>query len=92
MRDDRDLVPGLVASERDLVGAEQPLHLGRHRVEDRRRLRAFRNQRRDAPERGLLGGQPLDLGARLHVGDRGRHQLREVGEPALRPGPERAPA
>ena len=31
-----------------------------------------------------------DLSARLKVGDRGRHQLREVGEPALRPGQERA--
>jgi hypothetical protein len=31
-----------------------------------------------------------ELSARLQVGDRGRHQLREVGEPALHAGRERA--
>src|SRR4051812_44240691 len=44
----------------------------------------------DAPQGRLLVRERLDLPARMSVGDRGRHQLREVGDPALHAGRERA--
>ena len=40
--------------------------------------------------RGDARARGGELSARLQVGDRGRHQLREVGEPALHAGRERA--
>jgi hypothetical protein len=42
-----------------------------------------RDERRHAPQRGLLVGEPLDLLARLPVGDRRRDELGEVRQAAL---------
>jgi hypothetical protein len=70
MGDNRDLVPRLVASEHDAVGVQQALDLGGHRVEDRGRRGALRDQRRHAPQRRLLVGDPAIFRVQLGVVER----------------------
>ena len=79
-----DLVAGLEAVQRNLVGVQQRLHLTGHGVEDRGRRGSLGDQRRHPPQRGLLLGQPLHLGARLGVGDRRGDQLGEAAQAATR--------
>ena len=71
-------VAGLVAAQRDPVGAEQPLHLRGHRVEDRVGGAPSRDQRRHPPQRRLLVGEPLHLclgiAALGHVASDGVHE------------------
>ena len=63
-----------------------------HRV-DQALLRAVMQIADDPPalvvgRRGDARARGGELSARVQVGDRGRHQLREVGEPALHAGRE----
>jgi len=53
-------------------------------MEDRHRLGPACNERRHSPQRRLLVGKPLHLCARFRVGDRSRHQPRELAETGLR--------
>ena len=66
------------ASQPGEVAAEERAHLPRHRVEQLGRRQVLRDERGDAPQRGLLVGQPLDLRPRLGVGDRGCDQVAEA--------------
>jgi hypothetical protein len=84
---DRELV--LVAHHPDLLGAEQPLDLLRDGGEDVSRRHFACDQRRHPPQRRLLAREPLEVLARLGVRDRGREQVREVGQQPLRPRRER---
>ncbi len=81
--DDGDLVAGLVAAERNLVGAEKALHLRGHGVEDRLGGGAHGDQCRDPAQGRLLVGEPLDLGARVGVRDGRRHEVGELGDARL---------
>jgi hypothetical protein len=54
----RDLIGGLITHERDSVGVQKRCRLCSDGVKDRRRQRAFGDQRRDPPQRRLLLGQP----------------------------------
>ena len=65
------------------VDAEELADLARDRREDLRRIDPARDERRHAPQRGLLVGEPAHLAPRLGVRDRGGHELGEVGEPRL---------
>ena len=83
MSEYEELVAGLEAVQRDLVGLQQRLHLSRHGVEDCARQSPLRDQRRHPTERGLLLGESLHIGARLGVGDGRRYELSELHERAL---------
>jgi hypothetical protein len=66
------------------VGTEnQPDRLSDGR-EDLAGGRLLRDQYRHSAQRRLLLSEPLDLGVRLRIGDRGGHQLGELGETGLR--------
>ena len=83
LRDHGDRRVGLVADHSRVVDAEEPCHLLGDRGEDLRRRRLVRDERRHAPQRGLLLREATRLGPRLGVRDRRRHQLGELGQPRL---------
>ena len=61
MCDDRRVLAGLIADQRDAVGVQQPLHLGRDGVEDGARRLPLGDQCRHPPQRRLLIGDPFML-------------------------------
>ena len=84
-RDGRHHLAGLVAGQGDELDGKHPLDLRDHRGEQLLRRGPLRGQRRDAPQRRLLVGQPGETGAALDVRDGRGDQLGEVGEPVLGP-------
>ena len=74
---------GLVARHLHKREVEELRDLGGDRSKDVARERALRDERRHVAQRRLLVGQPSQLLARLRVGQRGRDELGEAGEPLL---------
>jgi hypothetical protein len=81
--DHRDPAVVFVAAERRCVGGNELADLGDDGLEDFARRSAFRNERRDAPQRSLLLGEPPELLARLTPRDGRCHQRRELAEALL---------
>ena len=65
------------------VRAEECLCLAGDRVEQRSRLDSARHERRHSSQRGLLVGEPLDLGTRLRIRNRRGGEVGELREPLL---------
>jgi hypothetical protein len=81
--DDRDQAVRVVPAHHRVVDLQQlPDFLG-NRGEHLLWRRSARNQGRHPAQRRLLLGEPAQLYARLRVGDRGRDQLGEPGQPGL---------
>ena len=81
--DDGRRLVALVAEHRRDLDAQQPPDLFGDRREDLRRWQLACDQRRHAPQRGLLVGEPAHLLPRLGVRDRRGDELREGGDPRL---------
>ena len=82
-RDHGDRRVGLVSDHPHVFDAQEPCHLLGDRCGDLRRRRLARDERRHAPQRGLLLREATRVGPRLGVRDRRRQQLRELGQPRL---------
>src|SRR4051812_23162270 len=81
--DHRDRAVGLVAAERSGIGWNEPADLCDHRFEHVGRRRSLGYERRYAPQRALLVGEPGELFTALGIRDRGPQELGELGEPML---------
>jgi hypothetical protein len=77
---DADRRTVLVTAHVHDVHAEETTALARDRLEDLARSDALGDERGHLPQRRLLVREDADLVPRAGVGDRGRHQLREVLE------------
>ena len=74
----------LVAKQRAIDIAKDVCQLLGDRGEQRARRRFLSDKRRHPAQSGLLLRQPVGLGTRLGVGDRGGHQLGELAEAGFR--------
>ncbi|HSY25599.1 MAG TPA: hypothetical protein VK841_25950 [Polyangiaceae bacterium] len=73
----------VVSIDRHYSNAEDMRHFSRGQGEYVRLSFALYDKCRDSSQGGLLVSQPREVLARLGVGDRGRHELRERGDSGL---------